>query len=159
MTECAEVALDIRDVLDGLGLELFPKTSGSKGLQLYLPLNTPHTHEHAVEFALAVAQMLEKHHPDKRRLEHEEGAAQGQGAHRLEPELPAQDDDLRLLAAGPAAPDGVDAGHLGRGRGGRRRSGLSLRGGRRARPGRRARRPLRPTATLEQTLPASQTPS
>ena len=41
MTECAEVALDIRDVLDRLDLELFAKTSGSKGLQLYLPLNTP----------------------------------------------------------------------------------------------------------------------
>ncbi len=65
MTECADVAIDIRDTLAGLGLELFPKTSGSKGLQLYLPLNTPHTHDHASEFALAVAQMLEKHHPGK----------------------------------------------------------------------------------------------
>lgn len=65
MTECADVAIDIRDTLAGLELELFPKTSGSKGLQLYLPLNTPHTHDHAGEFALAVAQMLEKHHPDK----------------------------------------------------------------------------------------------
>ena len=65
MTECADVAIDIRDTLAGLGLELFPKTSGSKGLQLYLPLNTPHTHDHASEFALAVAQMMEKHHPTK----------------------------------------------------------------------------------------------
>ena len=65
MTECADVAIDIRDTLTGLGLELFPKTSGSKGLQLYLPLNTPHTHDHASEFALAVAQMMEKHHPTK----------------------------------------------------------------------------------------------
>ena len=52
MTECAAVALEIRDALERLDLELFAKTSGSKGLQLYLPLNTPHTHEHAVEFAL-----------------------------------------------------------------------------------------------------------
>ncbi|MEO7428723.1 MAG: hypothetical protein ABIY48_04995, partial [Acidimicrobiales bacterium] len=45
--ECAEVALDIRAVLDRLaGLECLAKTSGSKGLQLYVPLNTPHTHEH-----------------------------------------------------------------------------------------------------------------
>jgi bifunctional non-homologous end joining protein LigD len=65
MTECADVAIDIRDTLDRLGLALFPKTSGSKGLQLYLPLNTPHTHAHASEFALAVAQMMEKHHPDR----------------------------------------------------------------------------------------------
>ena len=66
MTECAEVALDIRAVLDRLaGLECVPKTSGSKGLQLYVPLNTPHTHDHCSEFALAVAQVLEKHHADR----------------------------------------------------------------------------------------------
>jgi bifunctional non-homologous end joining protein LigD len=65
ITECAEVALDIRAALAGIDLELFAKTSGSKGLQLYLPLNTPCTHDHAGEFALAVAQMMEKHHPDR----------------------------------------------------------------------------------------------
>ena len=66
MTECAEVALDIRAVLERLaGLECLAKTSGSKGLQLYVPLNTPHTHEHCSEFALAVAQVLEKHHTDR----------------------------------------------------------------------------------------------
>ena len=66
MTECAEVALDIRAVLDRLaGLECLAKTSGSKGLQLYVPLNTPHTHEHCSEFALAVAQVLEKHHANR----------------------------------------------------------------------------------------------
>ena len=64
MKECAEVALDIREVLDNLaGLECLPKTSGSKGLQVYVPLNTPHTHDHCSEFAQAVAQVLEKHHP------------------------------------------------------------------------------------------------
>jgi len=64
--ECAEVALDIRSVLDNLaGLESLVKTSGSKGLQLYVPLNTPHTHEHCSEFAQAVAQVLEKHHADR----------------------------------------------------------------------------------------------
>jgi bifunctional non-homologous end joining protein LigD len=63
--ECCQVALDIRDVLDHLDLVAFPKTSGSKGLQLYVPLNTPCTHEHASSFALAVAQLLEKQHPDR----------------------------------------------------------------------------------------------
>jgi bifunctional non-homologous end joining protein LigD len=63
--ECADVALDIRGTLANLGFELFAKTSGNKGLQLYLPLNTPHTHDHAASFAQAVAQMLEKHHPDR----------------------------------------------------------------------------------------------
>ncbi len=65
ITECCQVALDIQDVLGRLGFELFPKTSGSKGLQLYLPLNSPATHEGAAGFALAVAQLLEKHHPDR----------------------------------------------------------------------------------------------
>lgn len=65
MTECARVGLAIRDVLDGVGLECVAKTSGSKGLQLYVPLNTPHTHEHASDFAHAVAQVLEKHRGDE----------------------------------------------------------------------------------------------
>jgi bifunctional non-homologous end joining protein LigD len=63
---CAEVALDIRAVLDDLaGLECFAKTSGSKGLQLYVPLNRPHTHDHCSSFAQAVAQVLEKHHGNR----------------------------------------------------------------------------------------------
>lgn len=63
MAECAEVGLWIRDTLLGLDLTCEPKTSGSKGLQVYVPLNTPHTHEHASSFALAVAQVLERTHP------------------------------------------------------------------------------------------------
>jgi bifunctional non-homologous end joining protein LigD len=62
MTECAEVAMGIHDALAGLELEVVAKTSGSKGLQLYLPLNTTTTHDHASEFALALAQLMEKHH-------------------------------------------------------------------------------------------------
>jgi bifunctional non-homologous end joining protein LigD len=63
---CAEVALDIRDVLDDLaGLEALPKTSGSKGMQVYVPLNRPHTHDQCSAFAQAVAQVLEKHHGDR----------------------------------------------------------------------------------------------
>jgi bifunctional non-homologous end joining protein LigD len=64
--QCAEVALDIRDTLEQLaGLECYAKTSGSKGMQLYVPLNTPHTHEHCSGFAQAVAQTLERHDPDR----------------------------------------------------------------------------------------------
>jgi bifunctional non-homologous end joining protein LigD len=62
MRECAEVGLLVRDTLAGLGLTCLAKTSGSKGLQLYLPLNTPHEHEHTRSFSLAVAQVIEKHH-------------------------------------------------------------------------------------------------
>jgi bifunctional non-homologous end joining protein LigD len=41
IVECCEVALAVREVLDAVGLEGWCKTSGSKGLQLYVPLNTP----------------------------------------------------------------------------------------------------------------------
>jgi bifunctional non-homologous end joining protein LigD len=61
--DCARVALDLRDLCDGVGLELFAKTSGSKGLQVYVPLNTPHTHDHAADFARAAAQVLERRSP------------------------------------------------------------------------------------------------
>jgi bifunctional non-homologous end joining protein LigD len=65
ITECCQVALDVRDVLETVDLEAFPKTSGSKGLQLYLPLNRPSTHDHASGFAHALAQLLEKQHPKR----------------------------------------------------------------------------------------------
>ncbi len=57
------VALEIRDVLDAVGLQAWAKTSGSKGMQLYVPVNTPTTHDHAKSFALAVAQLLERRSP------------------------------------------------------------------------------------------------
>jgi len=64
--DCAAVALEIRDVLDrAAGLTCLAKTSGSKGIQLYVPLNRPHTHEHCSSFSLAVAQVLERHHPER----------------------------------------------------------------------------------------------
>jgi len=63
MVQCAEVGLWIHDVLAGIGLDAYPKTSGSKGLQVYLPVNGPATHDDASAFALAVAQVLEKAHP------------------------------------------------------------------------------------------------
>jgi bifunctional non-homologous end joining protein LigD len=64
LLECLEVGLMIRHVLDGLGLECVVKTSGSKGLQLYLPLNTPTTHEATATFSRTIAQLLEQAHPD-----------------------------------------------------------------------------------------------
>ena len=61
--ECCRVALEIREVLDTVGLTSYAKTSGNKGLQLYVPLNTPHEHDHVSDFALAVAQLLEEKLP------------------------------------------------------------------------------------------------
>ncbi len=66
MQDCAEVGLWVREILDGVGLQCFAKTSGSKGLQVYVPVNRPGlSHEQASSFALAVAQAMEKHHGDR----------------------------------------------------------------------------------------------
>lgn len=61
--DCCRVALRLREMFSGLGLECFPKTSGSKGLQVYLPLNTEVGFEQAKAFARAVAQVLERDDP------------------------------------------------------------------------------------------------
>jgi bifunctional non-homologous end joining protein LigD len=62
--DCCQVASKIRDLLRGLKLESFVKTSGSKGLQLYIPLNTPITYEATQPFAKAVADLMAREHPD-----------------------------------------------------------------------------------------------
>ncbi len=64
MTECCQTALALRAVLESVDLTAFAKTSGSKGLQIYVPLNSPHTHDHASSFALAVGQLLAKQSPE-----------------------------------------------------------------------------------------------
>jgi len=62
---CAQVALWIRDLLAPLGLRSFAKTSGSKGLQVYVPLNGTQTYDISKPFAHAVARLIEEHHPDQ----------------------------------------------------------------------------------------------
>lgn len=67
LADCAGLALQIREVLDGVGLECRAKTSGSKGMQVYVPLNTTgedaHTYEETSNFALAVGSLLEQRSP------------------------------------------------------------------------------------------------
>jgi len=63
VVECGQVALWLREVFDGMGLVAFPKTSGSKGLQIYVPLNTPVTYNETKPFAHAMAKRLEEQHP------------------------------------------------------------------------------------------------
>ena len=65
IAECCEVALLLRDAFDHFGLQAFPKTSGSKGMQVYVPLNTPGVDYAATrEFALGVASVLERRRRD-----------------------------------------------------------------------------------------------
>ena len=65
VVECARVALEIREVLDGLGLTCCAKSSGSKGMQLYAPLNTPVTYDATKSFSLAVARLMQKRRPEE----------------------------------------------------------------------------------------------
>ncbi len=63
--ECARVALRVRDLFGDLGLESFPKSSGSKGIQVYVPLNRKIAYEQTKPYARTIAQLLEKRHPDE----------------------------------------------------------------------------------------------
>lgn len=60
---CAQVAFLLKAVLSRLTLESFPKVSGSKGIQIYVPLNTRVTYALTRPFARALAQLLAKEHP------------------------------------------------------------------------------------------------
>src|SRR6266513_1084843 len=61
---CAEVAFLLRDVLGKLRLRAFAKVSGSKGIQVYVPLNTEATYAATQPFACAMAELLEREHGD-----------------------------------------------------------------------------------------------
>ena len=64
IVQCCQVGLWLREIFEHFGLQSFPKTSGSKGLQIYIPLNTPTTFERTKMFSHALAQLLEHEHPD-----------------------------------------------------------------------------------------------
>ncbi len=61
--DCCRIALRLRELFDHFGVECFPKTSGSKGLQVYVPLNTKTSYEETKPLARAIAQLLEKQTP------------------------------------------------------------------------------------------------
>lgn len=65
IVQCCQVALWVRDIFAKFGLESFPKTSGSKGLQVYVPLNMPASYDETKPFAKAIAHLLEDRHPDQ----------------------------------------------------------------------------------------------
>jgi bifunctional non-homologous end joining protein LigD len=61
--ECAQIALRLRDLFADFDLECFPKHSGSKGIQVYVPLNTAVSYDQTKTYSRAVAQALEKAEP------------------------------------------------------------------------------------------------
>jgi bifunctional non-homologous end joining protein LigD len=65
IVECCHVGLQLQGMFEHLGLESYAKTSGSKGLQVYVPLNSEKvSYEHTKPFAKAVAELLENAEPD-----------------------------------------------------------------------------------------------
>ncbi len=65
LVDCADVALWLRELFEAVKLRSFPKTSGSKGMQIYVPLDRSATFEQTKSFAMVVAQLLEKEHPER----------------------------------------------------------------------------------------------
>jgi len=64
IVQCCQVGLWLKELFDSLELQSFPKTSGSKGLQVYVPLNTAVAYERTKAFAHDVALLLERQHPE-----------------------------------------------------------------------------------------------
>lgn len=63
IVQYCQVGLWIKSIFDAFELQSFPKTSGSKGLQIYVPLNTAVTYERTKAFAKAIAELLESQFP------------------------------------------------------------------------------------------------
>ena len=64
VVQCCQVGLWLREILQALKLKSWAKTSGSKGLQIYVPLNTAVTYDETKELSHALAEYLEREHPD-----------------------------------------------------------------------------------------------
>src|SRR5690242_19471161 len=64
IVQCCRVGMWVRRIFGHFGLQSFAKTSGSKGLQVYVPLNTPVTYDQTKPFAHELARVLESEHPE-----------------------------------------------------------------------------------------------
>ncbi|HEX4697075.1 MAG TPA: non-homologous end-joining DNA ligase [Candidatus Udaeobacter sp.] len=65
IVQCCQVGIWLRDLLARMKLKSWAKTSGSKGLQVYVPLNTPVTYDDTKTLSRALAQHLEREHSDQ----------------------------------------------------------------------------------------------
>jgi bifunctional non-homologous end joining protein LigD len=63
LVDCARVAAALRETLAVASLDAYPKVSGGKGIQVYVPLNTPHAYARTKAFARAVAGVVAERHP------------------------------------------------------------------------------------------------
>ena len=147
IVECAGVALALREALDHLGMQAWPKTSGSKGMQVYVPINVPVTYEDTKPFALGIAKVLERRLPDlvisEMRRDLRKGKVFVDWSQNDEHKTTVSVYSLRALpqptVSTPLTWEEVEAVTRSEDPG---RAGVRAAG--RARPPRRARRPVRP---------------
>ena len=146
VVECCRVAELLRGMFEGLGLECFAKTSGSKGMQVYLPINREATFAQTKAFSKAVAELLAREEPGLVVARQTKSARAGKvlvdwGQNDVN-KTTINVYSLRAMArptvSTPVTWDEVRAAQAAR--------GPHLRGGRRPAPRRGARRPLRPGA-------------
>jgi bifunctional non-homologous end joining protein LigD len=64
IVECCEVARVLHGLFEQLGMQSFAKTSGSKGLQVYVPLNVETDYRHTKPLAKRIAELLEQRMPE-----------------------------------------------------------------------------------------------
>jgi bifunctional non-homologous end joining protein LigD len=64
IVQCCQAGLWVQRIFERLGLKAYAKTSGSKGLQVYVPLNTAVTYDQTKTFAHELARVLERAHPE-----------------------------------------------------------------------------------------------
>jgi bifunctional non-homologous end joining protein LigD len=64
LPECVEAARLCREILDDMGMPVFPVTSGSKGIHLYASLDGKQTSDQVSQVAHELARALEADHPD-----------------------------------------------------------------------------------------------
>ena len=100
-------------------MECFPKTSGSKGMQVYVPLNGQVTYEKTTPFAHAIALLLEKQYPKEVVSKMTKKLRKGKVFVDWSQNTKIEDDDRGLLAARQGTAHRLDPGRVGRGRVGR----------------------------------------
>ena len=146
IVQCCQVGLWLREILSGMKLKSWAKTSGSKGLQVYVPLNTAVTYEQTKELSHAHCGTSRARASGPGRFQNGESAAPKEKSWSIGARTTTQDHHLCLFVAGERKADRFDAGDLGRSRGDgekeeRQEVGLSLRSN--ARASRETGRPLR----------------
>ncbi len=108
-----EAAHEVRALLDEHGVMGLPKTTGNRGIHVYVRLQPRWTSYQVRSAAVAVARELERRRPDLMTAAWWKEERGTPGLRRLQPERPPQDDLRRLVGARPAGRPGVDALRLG----------------------------------------------